>query len=134
MRVVIDTSVVISSLLQPEGNSRRAFVVALWDCSPIMSLQTLGELLAVVQRPKFKHKIDANDLMEILDLIATKSENIMVTSALAVCRDSKDDMFLNLAIDGKADILLTRDPDLLVLHPFRNISIVSPTDFLKRIS
>lgn len=131
MRVVIDTSVVISSLLQPEGNSRRAFVIALWDCLPIMSLQTFGELLAVVQRPKFIHKIDESDLMEILDLIATRSENIVVTSTLAVCRDSKDDIFINLAIDGKADVILTRDPDLLVLHPFRNISILSPSDFLK---
>ncbi len=70
----------------------------------------------------------------MLKIISMRSEQIEVVSSLQICRDSKDDMFLNLAIDGKADILLTRDPDLLVLHPFRNISIVSPTDFLQRIS
>jgi predicted nucleic acid-binding protein len=58
---------------------------------------------------------------------------IVVDSTFAACRDKKDDMFLNLAIDGKADVLLSRDPDLLMLHPFCHIPILNPADFIQWI-
>ena len=48
-----------------------------------------------------------------------------------ICRDAKDDKFLEVAVNGKADYLITGDRDLLVLHPFREIQIVSPATFLE---
>ncbi|MCA6518021.1 MAG: putative toxin-antitoxin system toxin component, PIN family [Pseudanabaena sp. M110S1SP2A07QC] len=50
-------------------------------------------------------------------------------SAIAF-RYPKDDKFLELAVNGKADYLITGDKDLLVLHPFRDIEIINPSDFL----
>jgi predicted nucleic acid-binding protein len=46
------------------------------------------------------------------------------------CRDPKDNKFLELAIDGNADYIITGDPDLLILHSYRGISIVTPSQFL----
>jgi putative PIN family toxin of toxin-antitoxin system len=131
LRVVIDTGVIMSALLQPEGASKRAFVIALWDGVPLVSPQTFAELAEVVQRLKFRGKVEVSTVAEILNLLATKSELVVVTSAIEACRDPKDNMFLALAIDGRADVIISRDPDLLTLHPFQGIPIVSPADFLK---
>ena len=46
------------------------------------------------------------------------------------CRDPKDNQFLELAVNGQADFIVTGDEDLLVLHPFRAIPILTPRDFL----
>lgn len=56
--------------------------------------------------------------MDVLELLAQRCEMIVVESNFVACRDKNDDMFLNLALDGKADVILSRDPDLLELHPF----------------
>lgn len=45
-------------------------------------------------------------------------------------RDPTDDKFLELAISGKAEFLVTGDEDLLVLHPFQDTAILTPSDFL----
>jgi uncharacterized protein len=57
-------------------------------------------------------------------------ESVEVTEAIAVCRDPKDDKFLELAVSGQATCILSSDKDLLVLHPFQEIEIVTPADFL----
>lgn len=59
-------------------------------------------------------------------------EIVSITELVSACRDAKDDKFLSLAISGKADLILTGDTDLLVLHPFRGIDILSPMDYLSR--
>ncbi|HEY3848734.1 MAG TPA: putative toxin-antitoxin system toxin component, PIN family, partial [Acetobacteraceae bacterium] len=46
------------------------------------------------------------------------------------CRDPTDDKFLELAVSGKADLILSGDKDLLTLHPFRSIPIVAPATFV----
>jgi uncharacterized protein len=46
------------------------------------------------------------------------------------CRDPKDDKFLELAVNGNADLIVTGDQDLLVLRQFRNILISTPADYL----
>ena len=48
------------------------------------------------------------------------------------CRDPNDDKFLEVSINGSADFILSGDKDLLVLHPFHDIPILSPTEYLKR--
>lgn len=52
------------------------------------------------------------------------------TEKTTVCRDEKDNMFLELAVEGKANCIITGDKDLLVLHPFRGIIIISPGNFV----
>jgi putative PIN family toxin of toxin-antitoxin system len=57
-------------------------------------------------------------------------ESVAITETIAGCRDPKDDKFLELAISGQATCILSSDKDLLVLHPFQGIEIVTPADFL----
>ena len=57
-------------------------------------------------------------------------EFIEPKTKIKVCRDSKGNMFLELAVTGKASCIITGDKDLLALNPFRGIKIISPGDFL----
>jgi hypothetical protein len=54
------------------------------------------------------------------------AELVAITERIAACRDPTDDKFLELAINGRADLIVSGDCDLLALNPFRDISIVTP--------
>ena len=58
--------------------------------------------------------------------------NLEPTVNITACRDPKDDMFLSLAVTAGADCIISRDEDLLVLHPFENIPILTTADFMRR--
>ena len=47
------------------------------------------------------------------------------------CRDPDDNILLALALDGKADYIVSGDKDLLDLTPFQDIPILKPAEFLK---
>jgi putative PIN family toxin of toxin-antitoxin system len=64
-----------------------------------------------------------NDLLESVKIIE-------IVETINVCRDPKDNKFLELAINGKADYIITGDQDLLVLNPFQTIRILTPQEFL----
>lgn len=128
----MDTGVIISGLIQKYGTSRKALNGVLQNHSPIISFTTFSELKEVMFRSKFDRFFTDEDRLAMLKIISMKCEQIESSSEIEICRDPKDNMFLNLALDGKADVILTRDPDLLVLHPFEGIPILSPADFLKK--
>ncbi len=67
--------------------------------------------------------------MEIRALLVA-AEAVTTVEVVTACRDPTDDKFLELAINGRADVVITGDRDLLVLHPFRGIPIVSPATFI----
>jgi len=129
-RVVIDTSVAISAALQPDGVSSKALLAALFHCQPLVSPDTFSELERVLNKSKFTNKI--SDLLKAQFLATILSRSVMINpvSHVQICRDVHDDMFINLAVDGNAWAIITRDPDLLALHPCRGIAILSPADFL----
>jgi uncharacterized protein len=53
-----------------------------------------------------------------------------ISFPIRACRDPRDDKFLEVAVYGHADLILTGDADLLALHPFRGIAIVAPAKSL----
>jgi uncharacterized protein len=55
---------------------------------------------------------------------------VPIGERVELCRDPRDDKFLELALAGRADLLLTGDADLLALHPFRGTAIVTPAAYL----
>ncbi|MCB0109573.1 MAG: putative toxin-antitoxin system toxin component, PIN family, partial [Caldilineaceae bacterium] len=58
--------------------------------------------------------------------------SVEVTQQISACRDPKDDKFLELAVNGNADCIVTGDKDLLVLHPFEGVAILTLTEFRDR--
>lgn len=62
------------------------------------------------------------------------AELVTITESIAACRDATDDKFLELAVSGHADCILSGDADLLVLNPFRGIPIINPATFVQGAS
>ena len=130
MRVVFDTNTVISALL---FRGSMAWLVAHWQSNtiiPLASQQTAHEFLRVLAYPKFKlteqqiHDFAARYLPYV-----ERIEGILDSPSDVQCRDAKDQIFIMLAIAGKADIVVTGDEDLLVLRGQVPFSIVTPAEY-----
>jgi uncharacterized protein len=59
---------------------------------------------------------------------------VTITERIVVCRDPTDDKFLELAVNGRADVFVTGDLDLLVLNPFRGLPIITPRVFVHELA
>jgi putative PIN family toxin of toxin-antitoxin system len=129
LRVVIDTNVFVSAALRPGSVSDRAVIEAVTSDTVLASKATLDELQEVVQRPKFNKTRLLELRLGFLARYLDRFETVQVFDRVAHCRDPKDNKFLELALSGKADFLITGDADLLSLHPWRGIAILSPADF-----
>ncbi len=128
--LVLDTSLWISRLLMPTGSAAQAVNHALAWGIPLMSEESLSELVDVISRPKFDKYLSSHDRRHFVRLLGGIVRMVSVTQRIAACRDPKDDKFLDVALNGGAQLILTGDSDLLTLHPFHGISIISPADFL----
>lgn len=132
-RWVVDTNALISRLLLPTSVSAHAVQKALSSGDLIVSDATLQELADVLGRPKFNKYLSPEERREFFQLLSRVAIRIEVLRPIKACRDPKDDKFLELAINGKADAIITGDEDLLVLHPFLGIPILSPKSFLDQM-
>jgi len=76
-----------------------------------------------------KKWIPQKELIDLVDLIIETGEEVRITNEVDICRDKKDNFLLSMAIDGKADYLITGDEDLLVLGKIAATKILKITDF-----
>lgn len=129
-RIVVDTNVLISAALLPQSVSARAFARAVEEFQMIQSEATLGELIDVIMRPQFVRYLDEERRSRFLFVLAQVSKVIGVQTRVTDCSDPKDNKFLELAIDGNAQLIVSGDSHLRDLHPFRGIAIVTPREFL----
>jgi uncharacterized protein len=130
-RLIIDTNVLISALLSPLGTPRRLLnTLAAENATLLFSDATFAELVSRLARPKFDRYRTHEQMEVFLDWLTELGEWISPNLEAEVCRDSDDDKFLSLALSGEAVCLITGDDDLLALHPFEGISILSPAEFL----
>jgi uncharacterized protein len=127
---VFDTNVLVSALLFANSSPRKALELALDIGKILISKETIDELNNVLSRPKFERYISQQKRGRFLLSFVQKSMLIDIQEKIEECRDPKDNKFLELAINGKATAIISGDKDLLVLHPFRSISIFTVSQFL----
>ncbi|HZH94912.1 MAG TPA: putative toxin-antitoxin system toxin component, PIN family [Flavisolibacter sp.] len=96
----------------------------------LISPELLEEIVEVALRPKFRKYFDLSDLTDLLVNLNLKAELVQVSSQVNICRDDKDNFLLSLAVDGSATHILTGDKDLLLLHPFGEVQILTIADYL----
>ena len=130
VRVVMDTNVVVSAALLPRSMPRQAFDRALQHGTLLMSSATVAELNDVLRRPRFDPYVHEDERLEFLATLVREAELVEVTEVVTDCHDTTDNKFLELALDGHATHIISGDDDLLVLHPFRGISILTPQGFV----
>jgi hypothetical protein len=85
----------------------------------------------VIFRPKFDRFVTAERRRRILDIVVFTAERVEPAESVRECRDPKDDKYLELAVAGGADVIVSSDVrHLLSMHPWRGISILPPAEFL----
>jgi len=131
-RIVLDNNLLISGLLLPASIPGQAFQHALRTSEILVSEATLNELADVLSRKKFDRCVSVKDRQEFLRLLSRVAEIVPATYRIHACRDVKDNMILEVAVNGSADLLVTGDRDLLSLNPFQGIPIVTPLKYVRR--
>jgi len=130
IKCVFDANVLISGALFEQSIPAQAVYLALQQHTLLASHVTLLELSTVLRRRKFDPYVSIQDRERFLTRIALKAEVVDIIEQITVCRDVKDNKFLDVAVNGQATVLISGDDDLLTLHPFRTIPIIRPHDFL----
>jgi putative PIN family toxin of toxin-antitoxin system len=130
-RFVVDTNVLVSRLLLPDSIPGQAFAKAQATGDLLVSDDTLSELAEVLSRPKFDKYLSAKERRKFFSLLAPLCIKVEIVQPIQACRDPRDDKFLELAVNGSADFILSGDSDLLSLHPFQDIPILSPVQYLE---
>jgi uncharacterized protein len=131
-RIVADTNCLVSRLLLPQSVPAKAVRKAVDDGQLLISEATLEELADVLSRPKFDRYVSLEDRQEFIRVLSRVAERVAIISPIKACRDPKDDKFLEVAVSGDAKLIVTGDGDLLELHPFRGIEVITPQEYLKR--
>ena len=130
IKIVADTNVLLSALI---GNRLRSFIDFLKnkDFSLYFTDNTIEELLWVIEKPKFDKYITLEDKEEFKKLLFIHAQIIESKEIIKDCRDPDDNIFLECAVAGKADYLVSGDKDLLDLTPYREIPIITPSRFIE---
>ena len=131
-RVVVDTNVFVSAVVLPFSVPRRAVDKALDQGVLLFSEATMSELADVLFRQKLDHYVSREEREHFLQQLASAAEFVPIVQLVRQCRDPKDDKFLEVALHGRADVIVTGDADLLAMHPWRDVEILAPADYLKR--
>lgn len=134
MKVVLDTNVVVSALVSPHGSP--AAVLAAWRGDRIEGLTssaTLAELARVLERPRIAGQLGWGERARsrFLAELAASSRSIEPDlTVTAITADPSDNMFLELAVAGAADYIVSGDAHLTSLGSYEGIPILTPAQFL----
>ena len=133
-RFVLDNNILVSALLVK--NSAPFWVIKKVEEMGVIlySEATLLELNQVLNRKKFIKYFTVEEKQEFIVKLIESAELVVITESIDICRDPKDNKFLELAVSGEADFIISGDRDLLVLNPFRSIEIITANDFLTRFN
>jgi len=123
-RIVVDTNALISRALIPSSVAAQALSMVESSHLWLVSEATMKELAEVLLRPKFALYITGEQVAGLLARLDSIAETVPILHHVTACRDPKDDTFLDVAINGNANGIITGDADLLALHPFRGIAIL----------
>jgi putative PIN family toxin of toxin-antitoxin system len=130
--IVIDTNVLISAALSPNGTARKSLEKAYKKFKIAQSTATYEELKTRIYKPKFEKYISNEEREDFLAVVEKYSQFIVIQTQLSICRDPDDNKFLELVKDANAEFLITGDEDLLslnILAEYQNL-IITPRDFL----
>ncbi|MEK7509622.1 MAG: putative toxin-antitoxin system toxin component, PIN family [Patescibacteria group bacterium] len=133
MRVVVDTSVLVSAALFDESVPRSALVLTMRFHTPLVSDAMIREYGRVMSSSKFDAYTPRNERLALLATYIQASDQVEIPGTLHICRDPRDNMVIETAFEGKANALITGDDDILSLRPLKGINIMTPEEFVKKL-
>ena len=132
MRVILDTNVFVSAVF---FGGTPGQVLSHWrdrEFGIAVSREVLEEYVRVGER--LAAQAPGVDLGPVLDLIAAHAIFVIAGSLPGpVCRDPDDDKFLACALTAEARYIVSGDRDLLVLSPYRGVTVLSPHAFIEQL-
>ena len=140
-RATFDTNIFVRSLIQKENLAN--YLISLWLDGRfvlVLSQAIVDEVRGVLLRPALMRELQytRTEAMRLINLLS-QARIVEVTSSFELCRDPKDDMFVDCAVSGRVQFLVSYDNDLIddselkqALFEF-GVEIVNPPNFLKEI-
>ena len=86
----------------------------------------------MLARPKFDAYVTIADRQQFIRLLGRVAERVSILYPVTACRDPKDNLILEVAVNGNADLIVTGDQDLIALSTFQGIPILTPALYLRR--
>jgi uncharacterized protein len=120
VRTVVDANIWVSALISARGAPARLEVAYREErFTVITSEPMLDEVEGVLRRPRIARRYAVTDerISGLVELFRNRAEIVEITGTLRVCRDPDDDMVVETAILGKADVVISGDDDLLADPP-----------------
>ena len=133
LKVILDTNLWISFLIT-KTFSKLDRPIQQRKIRLLFSEESLSEFLDVATRPEFEKHFTHSDIVEIFEYMDQYGSIIKVKSKVNLCRDTKDNFWLELAKDSKANYLVTGDKDLLIIEEFGKTKILTLKDFIEELT
>ncbi len=131
IRAVLDTNIIISSIFW-KGNPHEAVRRGILGGYKLVASAAIIDEITNKLRSKFQFPEKA--IQDLVSILLTYGHIVEPISKFDAVRDKTDNKVLECAFDGKADFIVTGDPDLLILKEFKGIKIVTVKEFLESIS
>ena len=124
VKCVVDTNVLISAALT-KGAPFRIVEHLIKNNALIFSKETISELSSRIIQPKFDKYVSAEDREAYVNNLILSADLVIIDILIQGCRDRDDDKFLETAVKGDAQFIISGDLDLLTMHRFEGIDIVT---------
>ena len=128
VKCVVDTNVLISAALT-KGTPFRIVEHLIKNNALIFSKETISELSSRITQPKFDKYVSAEDREAYVNNLILSADLVIIDNLIQGCRDRDDDKFLETAVKGDAQFIISGDQDLLTMHRFEGIDIVTVQEF-----
>ena len=132
-RIVFDTSTLVAVCIYPDREPAHIFRKALLRFEAVASPETLEEISIVLARPKFNAWRSAEQRQEWVKQYTMSVNEVASSVTITDCRDDKDNKFLELAVSSTASVIISSDDDLLDLHPYNGIQIITLRELSDRL-
>ena len=124
VKCVVDTNVLISAALT-NITPFRIVEHLIKNNALIFSKETISELSSRITQPKFDKYVSAEDREAYVNNLILSADLVIIDNLIQGCRDRDDDKFLETAVKGDAQFIISGDQDLLTMHRFEGIDIVT---------
>ena len=138
MKVVLDANIYVSSMINTKGNPKQ--IMLAWEQGAfdvVVSRPILHEVGRVIRYPRIvkRHKQDENAIKRFLKLLEDGAMLVVPTESLNVVQeDESDNRYLECAIEGKAQYIVSGDKHLLDVGEYKGINILTPAEFVTLLS
>ncbi len=129
--IVFDASSIVGAAFKRDSTPERALLWAEDNDIFALSAAVDAEIASVLDRPKFARAIPMARRRLVLATLRAGAVWFEPNQRVADCRDTKDNIYLELALASGAHAIVSSDEDLLVLHPWRGVRVLRPAAYLE---